>query len=104
MNGTLDPVVPYLGSAECEKPCSKEREMYRKTCQTQELPEIDLYFAGRLNPENRWVKMADLVPWEEVAVRVCPTLQKPWSRRSGLECPYSTRGLADQGNSWSERS
>ena len=40
--------------------------MYRKTCQTQELPEIDLYFAGRLNPENRWVKMADLVPWEEV--------------------------------------
>ena len=40
--------------------------MYRKTCQNKELPEIGLYFAGRLNPENRWVKMADLVPWEEV--------------------------------------
>ena len=40
--------------------------MYRKTCQNKELPEIDLYFAGRLNPENRWVKMAALVPWEEV--------------------------------------
>ena len=40
--------------------------MYRKTCQNQELPEIGLYFSGRLNPENRWVKMAGLVPWEEV--------------------------------------
>lgn len=40
--------------------------MYRKTCQNKELPGIGLYFAGRLNPENRWVKMADLVPWEKV--------------------------------------
>lgn len=23
-------------------------------------------FCGRLNPENRWIKMVDLVPWEEV--------------------------------------
>ena len=58
--------MQYLIPEKREKPCSKEREMYRKTCQTQELPEIGLYFAGRLNPENRWVKMADLVPWEEV--------------------------------------
>ena len=40
--------------------------MYRKTCQNKELPEITRYFAGSLNPENRWVQMADLVPWEEV--------------------------------------
>ena len=40
--------------------------MYRKTCQNKELPELSLYFAGRLNPENRWIKMADLVPWEEM--------------------------------------
>ncbi len=39
--------------------------MYRKTCQSKDLPEIGLYFAGRLNPENRWVKMADLIPWDE---------------------------------------
>ena len=58
--------MQYLIPEKREKPCSKEREMYRKTCQTKELPEIGLYFAGRLNPENRWVKMADLVPREEV--------------------------------------
>ena len=49
-----------------KKPCSKEKDMYRKTCQNKELPEIGLYFAGRLNPENRWVKIADLLPCEEV--------------------------------------
>ncbi len=32
--------------------------MYRKTCQNKELPGIGLYFAGRLNPKNRWVKAA----------------------------------------------
>lgn len=32
----------------------------------QRIAGIGLYFAGHLNPENRWVKMADLVPWEEV--------------------------------------
>ena len=40
--------------------------MYRKTCQDKELSEIGLYFAGRQNSENRWVKMGDLVPWEDV--------------------------------------
>ncbi len=40
--------------------------MYRKTCQNNELPEIGLYFAGRLNPENRRVKMTDLVSWAEL--------------------------------------
>ena len=40
--------MKYLIPEKREKPCSKEREMYRKTCQTQELPEIDLYFAGRV--------------------------------------------------------
>ena len=37
--------------------------MYRKSCHDDELPEIGLYFEGRLNPENRWVKMAERLPW-----------------------------------------
>lgn len=35
-------------------------------CQSKELPKIELYFAAGLNPENRWIKMAALVPWEDV--------------------------------------
>ena len=25
-----------------------------------------MYFEGRLNPENRWVKMAERLPWEDL--------------------------------------
>ena len=50
--------MQYLIPGKWEKPCSKERVMYRKTCQNKELPGIGLYFAGRLNPKNRWVKAA----------------------------------------------
>lgn len=42
--------------------------MYRKSCHDDELPEIGLYFEGRLNPENRWVKMAKRLPWQELEV------------------------------------
>lgn len=40
--------------------------MYRKLSHAEELPEIGLYFEGRLNPENRWVKMAERLPWHEL--------------------------------------
>lgn len=40
--------------------------MYRKSRRDDELPEIGLYFEGRLNPENRWVKMAERLPWHEL--------------------------------------
>ncbi len=40
--------------------------MYRKSRHDDELPEIALYFEGRLNPENRWVKMAERLPWQEL--------------------------------------
>ncbi len=40
--------------------------MYRKLSHVEELPEIGLYFEGRLNPENRWVKMAERLPWHEL--------------------------------------
>lgn len=40
--------------------------MYRKSRHDDELPEIGLYFEGRLNPENRWIKMAERLPWHEL--------------------------------------
>ena len=40
--------------------------MYRKTRHEEEFPEIALHFEGRLDPENRWVKMAARLPWEEL--------------------------------------
>ena len=40
--------------------------MYRKSHHDNELPEIGLYFEGRLNPENRWIKLAKRLPWQEL--------------------------------------
>ena len=40
--------------------------MSRKSRQDAELPEIGLYFEGRLNPENRWIKMSERLPWAEL--------------------------------------
>ncbi len=39
--------------------------MYRsKDCKQQEFPDFYLPFSGHLDPENRWVSLARLVPWE----------------------------------------
>ncbi len=39
--------------------------MYRsKDCQQQEFPDFYLPFSGHLDPENRWIALARLVPWE----------------------------------------
>lgn len=39
--------------------------MYRSTEPRQlEFPDFYLPFSGQLDPENRWVKLAELVPWE----------------------------------------
>ena len=40
--------------------------MYRKSKQPDLTPEkFELPFEGKLSPENRWVIMADLIPWSE---------------------------------------
>ena len=42
--------------------------MYRKSKQPDLTPEkFELPFEGKLSPENRWVIMADLIPWSELA-------------------------------------
>lgn len=40
--------------------------MYQKIRHDEEFPEIALHFEGRLDPENRWVKMAARLPWKEL--------------------------------------
>ncbi len=38
--------------------------MYHSHRQQLESPDFYLPFSGQLNPDNRWVKLATLVPWE----------------------------------------
>ena len=49
-----------------------ERRMYRKQYQPDPqipLDEFQMAFGGRLSRGNRWVKLADLIPWDEVEKR-----------------------------------
>jgi IS5 family transposase len=40
--------------------------VYRKVEQAQSPPsEFELPFGGKLSADNRWVKMAELIPWNE---------------------------------------
>ena len=41
--------------------------MYQKTAFTQlEIPEFYMPFGGKLNSNNRWVRLKALIPWEEI--------------------------------------
>ena len=47
--------------------------MYRKSPQSDLTPEkFELPFEGKLSSENRWVIMADLIPWSELALSDAP--------------------------------
>ena len=39
--------------------------MYRKEVRQKEFDNFDLPFSGRLDPNNRWIRLAEVVPWEE---------------------------------------
>ena len=42
--------------------------MYRKSKQSELTPEnFELPFSGKLCPDNRWLIMAKLIPWSELA-------------------------------------
>jgi transposase, IS5 family len=43
--------------------------MYKHNLKQLELPEFVLPFQGELSPDNKWVKMAALVPREEFEER-----------------------------------
>ena len=43
--------------------------MYRKSTQFSIIPEnFEMPFSGKLSPDNRWVIMAELIPWAEFEV------------------------------------
>ncbi len=40
--------------------------MYRKATQSELTPKnFEMPFSGKLSPDNRWVIMAELIPWLE---------------------------------------
>lgn len=43
--------------------------MYRHNLKQLELPDFSLPFQGKLSRDNKWVKMAALIPWEEFEER-----------------------------------
>ncbi len=44
----------------------QQEQMYRKSNQSDLTPEkFELPFEGKLSSENRWVIMAELIPWSE---------------------------------------
>jgi len=43
--------------------------MYRIPKNEPEFEKFDMVFGGKLNRENRWVVLADLIPWDEVEKR-----------------------------------
>ena len=47
----------------CQFLASHGERMYRSNRQQLEFPDFYLPFSGQLDPENRWVKLAKLVPW-----------------------------------------
>ena len=55
--------------------------MYRKKDATPEFPRMQLTFGGKLRGDNRWVLLADAIPWDEVEKRyaalMCPGNGRP---------------------------
>ena len=46
--------------------------VYRKRDELNGFERFDLVFGGKLRPDNRWVILADLIPWGEIEQRYMP--------------------------------
>ena len=58
------PKSPKIGKTPLH--LSKQEQMYRQSNQSEPTPEnFELPFSGKLSPDNRWVIMAELIPWSE---------------------------------------
>jgi hypothetical protein len=54
-------------TAELAKTLAQSTEMYRtSTPKPGSVENFELPFGGQLSDDNRWVKLADLIPWEEL--------------------------------------
>jgi hypothetical protein len=56
--------------------------MYRRSSSNQLLFDFHLPFGGKLNAENRWVVLAELIPWDQFELDYAATFED-----SGLGCP-----------------
>ncbi|HOM93376.1 MAG: hypothetical protein BWX81_01564 [Spirochaetes bacterium ADurb.Bin110] len=43
--------------------------MYRIPERMPEFEKFDMVFGGKLNRQNRWVILADLIPWDEIEAK-----------------------------------
>jgi hypothetical protein len=53
-----------------QKPCIRRPKMYKKQNKGQliiaELESFTLPFSGKLNPNNKWIIMSNLIPWDKI--------------------------------------
>lgn len=82
--------------------------MYRQPSGQLKIEDFVLPFEGKLNPENRWVKLSKLIPWEEIEknyAQLFPsntgTEAKPLRMALGAliikeKCRYSDRETVEQ--------
>ncbi len=51
-----------------------------KSSRQLSLDGFSLPFGGKLNPENRWVKWSEIIPWDELAVAYYQTMDAKQGR------------------------
>ena len=82
--------------------------MYRKPDLQLTIEEFVLPFGGKLNPKNRWIQLAQLIPWEEIEKKYSQlflsetgTVAKPLRMALGAliikeKCGFSDRETVEQ--------
>ena len=64
-----------------------------------EIVKFTLPFSGRLNPKNKWIRLAEMIPWEELTRKytrkMCKDSCQPsrWSGAGWLGACQSSPGL-----------
>ena len=61
-----------------------EKVMYRHTEKQLELEGFHLPFSGELSADNRWVRLAQMIPWHKFEDEYCASLSKKGSGATGI--------------------
>jgi len=60
-----------------KNPCTWKTAMYRKrNIEQLQFEEFTLPFGGRLRSDNRWVRYAKQIPWEDIEQIYCELFSK----------------------------
>jgi transposase, IS5 family len=85
-----------------------EAEMYRRPSSQMVIEDFVLPFEGKLNADNRWVKLAQIIPWKEIEKKYAKlfpsntgTVAKPLRMALGAliikeKCSFTDRETVDQ--------